>query len=254
MVNIDKSVEPVLEWQNISLSIMVQTAEAQAERRLLHHVSGKVSPGEILCLLGPSGSGKSTLLTALNRLQRLSEGEIRFQGQPVEMYPVTELRRRVAYVAQRPAFFPGTVEENLGFGARLWGMTINPPLWLEKVHLDRSLLSQPADTLSGGQQQRLSLARSLAVKPDVLLLDEPTSALDIHGARELEEIVLTVVAQENIAVLWVTHDPEQARRVSHQVLLLTEGRISACLPTEVFFSDEAPAVVRTFLEIKGDGP
>ncbi|WP_243237061.1 ABC transporter ATP-binding protein [Heliobacterium chlorum] len=233
---------------------MVQTRESQVERHLLHRVSGKVSPGEILCLLGPSGSGKSTLLTALNRLHSLSEGEIRFRGQPVEKYPVTELRRRVAYVAQRPAFFPGTVEENLSYGARLWGISIDPPLWLERVRLDRSLLSQPADTLSGGQQQRLSFARSLAVKPDVLLLDEPTSALDIHGARELKEIVLTVVERENLAVLWVTHDPEQARRISHRVLLLTEGRVSACLPTEVFFSKEAPEVVRTFLEIKGDGP
>lgn len=202
-----------------------------------------------MALLGPSGSGKSTLLRVLNRLFPFDGGQIRFRGRPLQSWPVTELRRRVAFIAQQPAFFPGTAEENLTYGARLWNLPCEPASLMADVRLEANLLRQPVDTLSGGQQQRLALARSLALDPDALLLDEPTSALDIHTTREIEEMVTNLAARGKKGVIWVTHDPEQARRVSHRILLLVAGRVVADLPKGDFFSEKANTAVRDFLAI-----
>ncbi|MZP31223.1 ATP-binding cassette domain-containing protein [Heliobacterium undosum] len=221
----------------------------QRERQLLHRVNGCLMSGEILSVLGPSGSGKSTLLRVLNRLFPIDGGKIQFKEQPLESWPVTELRRRVSFIAQQPAFFPGTAEENLTYGTRLWNLPCDPVRLMKTVRLEADLLRQPVDTLSGGQQQRLALARSLALDPDVLLLDEPTSALDIHTTREIEEMVTALAGRERKGVIWVTHDPEQARRVSQRLLLLDEGHVIADLPKDAFFSDKAGAGVRSFLAI-----
>ncbi|QGG47554.1 ABC transporter ATP-binding protein [Heliorestis convoluta] len=238
----------LLQWSQLSLTLPSEQKN-ENERRILQNLQGLVSGGEIVALLGPSGSGKSTLLKMFNRLLEPTTGTIFYQGQKIEEMAVTELRRQVAYISQQPYLFPGTVADNLAYGADLWNLSYDGEKWLEKVNLSPTLLLQSGENLSGGERQRLALARSLLLEPTLLLLDEPTAALDIHSTAIIEGLIKGWLHQDR-AVLWVTHDPGQAKRVAHRILLLAEGTLQCDLSTEVFFSPQAPEVVQSFLTVK----
>jgi putative ABC transport system ATP-binding protein len=169
-------------------------------------------------IVGPSGVGKSTLLRLLNRLADPDRGGIEFRGRPLRTYEPLALRRQVSLVPQLPALLDGTVESNLRYAAELTGEELDAEATLARAGLDPSFAERDVAQLSVGEQQRAMLARALAQRPAVLLLDEPTSALD-HAARDRIEAALAELRREQeVSIVLVSHDPEQARRLGDQVL------------------------------------
>ena len=194
---------------------------------IIRDVSFTVKTGELLGMVGPSGSGKSSLLRLLNRLDEPTSGTVYLDDQDYRLLPPTELRRRVGMVTQRPYLFPGDVASNLRFGPRQRGETVPDDeiaLLLQRVDLP-GLAAQDVSVLSGGEQQRVSLARTLANRPEILLLDEPTSALDERSARGIEGLVNAVVRDQGLTCVMVTHDRGQAKRLCDRVALLEAGRL-----------------------------
>jgi phosphate transport system ATP-binding protein len=194
----------------------------------LKNVNMNIAERKVTAFIGPSGCGKSTLLRTLNRMYSLypgqrAEGEILFYGQNIleKKQDLNLLRARIGMVFQKPTPFPMSIYDNIAFGVRLyenlgrdemderveWALT-KAALWGEV----KDKLSQSGLSLSGGQQQRLCIARSVAVKPSVLLLDEPTSALDPISTGKVEELVHELKQDYTIAI--VTHNMQQAARCS----------------------------------------
>lgn len=200
-------------------------------RPVLDAVSAGI-PAGAAAVLGPSGSGKSTLLRLLNRLADPDRGEISYRVRLLADYDPLALRREVALVPQLPALLEGTVESNLRYAASLSGNELDVGECLRLGGLDPELAERDVARLSVGEQQRAMLARALAQRPSVLLLDEPTSALD-HEARDRIEATLGELRRElDISTVLVTHDPDQARRLSEWVLRLENGRAVASGPLE----------------------
>ena len=187
-------------------------------------------PEGATAIVGPSGAGKSTLLRLLNRLADPDRGEISYRGRPLRFYDPLALRCEVGLVPQLPALLEGTVESNLRYAAGLAGEPLELEPTLARAGLDPSFAERDVAKLSVGEQQRAMLARALAQRPRVLLLDEPTSALD-HAARDTIEAALAELRRElEISTVLVSHDPEQARRLSDWVLQLDDGRLAGCGP------------------------
>ena len=222
----------------------------------LKDVSLDIHAGEITAFIGPSGCGKSTFLKSLNRMNDLVEG-CKITGEVLldkeNIYgnmDVNDLRRRVGMVFQKPNPFPMSVYDNIAYGPRTHGIRSKKALdeivetslksaaiWDEvKDRLKKSALG-----LSGGQQQRLCIARALAVKPEVLLMDEPTSALDPISTSRIEDLVLEL--KKDYTIVMVTHNMQQATRVSDQTVFFLLGEIIETAPTEQLFS--VPADKRT---------
>ncbi|HET9185309.1 MAG TPA: ATP-binding cassette domain-containing protein [Solirubrobacterales bacterium] len=198
-------------------------------RAVLDGLSAEL-PAGATAIVGPSGAGKSTLLRLLNRLADPSRGTIAYRGRPLGSYDPLALRREVALVPQLPALLPGTVESNLGYAAELAGERLELDRTLGLAGLDPDFAGREVSRLSVGEQQRVMLARALAQRPRVLLLDEPTSALD-HAVRDAVEATLGELRRElEISIVLVSHDPEQARRLSDWVLRLESGRLAAYGP------------------------
>ncbi len=195
-------------------------------RRVLDSVSAEMPEGAT-AIVGPSGSGKSTLLRLLNRLADPESGTIRFRDRPIAEYDPLELRRRVSLVPQLPALLEGTVESNLEYAAALAGTDPDSGHCLGLAGLDLDFAGRDVERLSVGEQQRVMLARSLAQRPEVLLLDEPTSALD-QAARDAIEATIAELRRElRISLVIVSHDPEQARRLGDRVVRMEAGRVIA---------------------------
>lgn len=192
---------------------------------ILHDVCVDVPGTGITVLAGPSGSGKSTLLRLLNRLDDPLRGEIRWEGRPLAQWDPTELRRRVAMVFQRPPLFPGSVWDNLRVALPDVGEDRAVQV-LEHLDLSAGLLHREATDLSGGEAQRMCMARALLTEPAVLLADEPTAALDVSARRTLEELGRKL-ADSGVAVVWVTHDTDQLRRLADHVAAMVDGRVVA---------------------------
>jgi putative ABC transport system ATP-binding protein len=187
-------------------------------------------PEGATAIVGPSGAGKSTLLRLLNRLADPDRGEIDYRGRPLAACEPLALRREVSLVPQLPALLAGTVESNLRYAAELAGERLDLDRTLGLAGLDPSFAGRDVAKLSVGEQQRAMLARALAQRPAVLLLDEPTSALD-HVARDRIEAALAELRRElEISIVLVSHDPEQARRLSDWVLRLEGGRLAGAGP------------------------
>lgn len=222
----------------------------------LKNVSMNIAEGKVTAFIGPSGCGKSTLLRTLNRMYSLypgqrAEGEINLYGQNIldKNQDLNLLRARVGMVFQKPTPFPMTIYDNIAFGVRLyeslsshemderveWALT-KAALWKEV----KDKLGQNGLSLSGGQQQRLCIARSVAVKPSVLLLDEPTSALDPISTGKVEELVNELKTDYTIAI--VTHNMQQAARVSDYTAYMYLGELIEFGETEqIFFKPNVKA-------------
>jgi putative ABC transport system ATP-binding protein len=192
---------------------------------ILDDVCCEIPDDGITVLLGPSGSGKTTILRLLNRLEVPTEGVVRFRGEPVDELDPLRLRRRVGMVFQRPAVFPGTVQDNLDVACPPHCPPDVVASVLNEAGLATGLLDRVADDLSGGEAQRLCLARTLATEPEVLLMDEPTSSLDPDARRHLERTALSLAAK-GMPMVWVTHDLDQADRLSHHRVVVVAGRIA----------------------------
>jgi putative ABC transport system ATP-binding protein len=194
---------------------------------LVDDISIQVYRGQVVAIVGPSGAGKSSFLRLLNRLDEPTSGRVLLDGQDYTLLPPRELRRRVGMVMQTPYLFPGTVGDNVSFGPMQHGETL-PDRALERL-LDRVGLGGFADravnNLSGGEAQRVSLARTLANSPDLLLLDEPTSSLDEASQREVEKLVCSIIRDQELTCLIVTHDKNQAGRMASHAMVLEAGRL-----------------------------
>jgi ABC-type multidrug transport system ATPase subunit len=192
-------------------------------REVLRDLTASLPEGAS-CVAGPSGSGKSSLLRLLNRLADPDSGVVAYRGRDVREADVLELRREVCLVPQLPALLEGTVADNIRYAAGLWDLEPDVPRLLGLAGLDPSYADRAASRLSVGEQQRAMLARALALEPDVLLLDEPTSALDEEARGAVEATLVDLRERVDASIVLVTHDLEQARRMSDWVLRLDSGR------------------------------
>jgi UDP-glucose/iron transport system ATP-binding protein len=197
---------------------------SRAGRTVLSEVSCQLEEGAT-AIVGPSGAGKSTLLRLLNRLADPDEGEVSYRGRKLSAYEVLALRREVALVPQLPALLEGSVADNVTFGARLAGREADIGRALRLAGLRDEFAGRDARQLSVGEQQRVMLARALALDPTVLLLDEPTSALDPDARGAIEATLSELRERVAVSIVLVTHDLDQAARLSERWLRLEEGRL-----------------------------
>jgi phosphate transport system ATP-binding protein len=234
---------------------------AYGEKLAVDEVTIPVRQGEVLALIGPSGCGKTTLLRSFNRLVELTPtavrgGRISLDGEDIDAMEVTALRRRVSMVFQQPNPFPMSVFDNIAYALREQGSrrprreTLQEPvadalvragLWDEVG----STLDHPALRLSGGQQQRLCIARALAANPEVLLLDEPCSALDPRSTQVIEELILRL--REEVAVVIVTHNMQQALRIADHVGFMYLGELVEYGPAEQVFGSPREQRTREYV-------
>ena len=227
-------------------------------RQALFDVSLRVARHSITAMIGPSGCGKSTFLRSVNRLQELlpgtrHTGDIRFDGASVFARAVdpVELRRRIGMVFQRPNPFPKSVFDNVAYGPRHSGEL---PAIVERSLRAAALwdevkdrLDDPGTSLSGGQQQRLCIARALANQPEVLLMDEPCSALDPIATQRIEELIVEL--KKDYTIVIVTHNMQQAARVSDDAGFFYLGRLVEFGATQQLFT--SPKDERTEAYITG---
>jgi phosphate transport system ATP-binding protein len=219
------------------------------EHQALHDVSLNIPQNCVTALIGPSGCGKSTFLRCLNRMNDMIEGT-RIEGEilldDIDIYrpktDVVELRKRVGIIFQKSNPFPKSIYDNVAYGPRVAGIRKRPELdEIVETSLRRSALweevsdrlNESALKLSGGQQQRLCIARALATNPDVLLMDEPASALDPKSTARIEDLIFEL--KDTYTIVIVTHNMQQAARVSDQTAFFYEGRlVEAGATTDVF--------------------
>ncbi len=204
---------------------MIKVENVTTDR--VFNISFELSLGEITAIIGPSGAGKSSLLMLLNRLTDPQKGKIFYYDKELTSYPIIELRRRVGMVFQSSSLFEGTVEENLKYGPSLigkWQKNSGLRL-LEKVQLPKDYLNRNVEHLSGGEQQRVALARTLANGPEIFLLDEVTSALDLQTVEFIEELLVELAKVEKKGIAMVTHNIEQAKRISDQSIFMEKGAV-----------------------------
>jgi phosphate transport system ATP-binding protein len=231
------------------------------EKVAVDDVTLPVRQGEVLALIGPSGCGKTTLLRSLNRLVEITPtatrgGRITLDGEDVDRMEVTALRRRVSMVFQQPNPFPMSIFDNVAYALREQGSgrpgkealmshvgdaLVRAGLWDEVG----ATLDHPALRLSGGQQQRLCIARALAARPEVLLLDEPCSALDPRSTQVIEELILKL--RDEVAVVIVTHNMQQALRIADHVGFMYLGELVEYGPAEQVFGSPREARTREYV-------
>ena len=231
-------------------------------QRALIDVNLGIAEREVTAIIGPSGCGKSTLIRAFNRLNDLipgvrTAGEILFRGERIDgrgVDPVT-VRRHIGMVFQKPNPFPKSVFENVAFGLRINGFRGNLRERVKTALEKAALLDEVKDDLhrksgydlSGGQQQRLCIARALAVEPEVLLMDEPCSALDPIATAKIEDLIRELASSVTVAI--VTHNMQQAARVSDWTAFMLLGELVEFGPTREIFT--CPKDSRTEAYITG---
>lgn len=236
---------PVIDVRNVNIYY--------GSKQAIHSANLGFAPKKVTALIGPSGCGKSTLLRALNRMNDLilnvrTEGSILLDGQEVnsDSMDVIELRRKVGMVFQKSNPFPKSVFENVVFGLRIAGINNEQVL---REACEKSLqgaglwnevkdrLNDSAYGLSGGQMQRLCIARAIAVNPEVILMDEPCSALDPRATSRIEDLISEL--RKNFTIIIVTHNMQQAARVSDHTAFLYEGHLVEYGETDQIFTRPA---------------
>ena len=220
------------------------------DHQALHDISLNIPEKSITALIGPSGCGKSTFLKTLNRMNDLIPGvkitgDVRYRDQDIFApgTDVNELRREIGMVFQKPNPFPMSIYDNIAYGPRTHGIKSRAKLdeIVEKSLRGAAIWDEVKDRLrknalglSGGQQQRLCIARALAVEPEVLLMDEPTSALDPISTSKIEELAMQLKEQYTIVI--VTHNMQQAVRISDRTAFFLLGELVECGDTQQLFS------------------
>ncbi|MFF2889055.1 ATP-binding cassette domain-containing protein [Paenibacillus sp. NPDC057967] len=203
--------------------------ESTGERVLLNHINAIIREPESIAIMGASGQGKSTMLRILACLDSADEGEMYKRGASCSSMEPAKWRSQVCYVAQHAVMLPGSVEDNLRTVSRLHGTEYEQSLaerLIERSGLAHLPMKGPAEDLSGGEKQRLALVRSLLLRPSVLLLDEVTASLDSISARLVEDVLMDWHREEGTALIWVTHQADQAVRVASRMWTLEDGRLT----------------------------
>ncbi|MHC0035907.1 phosphate ABC transporter ATP-binding protein PstB [Pseudoneobacillus sp. C159] len=237
----------------VSKEIVYKTSQLNlwyGDNHALKNIDLDIYENEVTAIIGPSGCGKSTYIKTLNRMIELipivkTSGEIAYRGRNIfdKSYTVEELRTKVGMVFQKPNPFPKSIYENVAYGPKIHG--IRDKKILDEI-VEKSLkgaaiwdevkdrLHQNAYGLSGGQQQRLCIARCLAIEPDVILMDEPTSALDPISTLKVEELVQEL--KKNFSIIIVTHNMQQAARISDKTAFFLNGEVVEFDKTNKIFS------------------
>jgi phosphate transport system ATP-binding protein len=232
------------------------------EKQALFEVDLDVAERQVTALIGPSGCGKSTFLRCLNRMNDIIEGcriegDIRLEGDDIydRSVDVVQLRAKIGMVFQKPNPFPKSIFENIAYGPRIHGLAANKSeleeivegslkgagLWAEV----KDRLDEPGNSLSGGQQQRLCIARAIAVSPEVILMDEPCSALDPIATAHIEELIDELRQEFTIAI--VTHNMQQAARVSQYTAFFHLGKLIEYDETERIFTNPKQAMTQDYI-------
>jgi phosphate transport system ATP-binding protein len=231
-------------------------------KRALENINVTIPANRVTAFIGPSGCGKSTFLRTLNRMNDIIagsrlEGEIRIDGRNIydRATDVVALRRRVGMVFQKSNPFPKSIFENVAYGLRLNGMAGSRSELAGRVEQSlqaaaiwdevKDRLHESALALSGGQQQRLCIARALAIEPEVLLMDEPASALDPIATQRIEELIYQLKA--NYTIVIVTHNMQQAARVSDNTAFFWLGRLVEFGPTDRIFTNPAEKLTEDYV-------
>jgi phosphate transport system ATP-binding protein len=232
------------------------------DKHAVKNVSLDIGRNQVLAMIGPSGCGKSTFLRCLNRMNDTIasarvEGEITLDGENIydRKQDVAQLRARVGIVFQKPTPFPHSIYANVAYGPRIHGLTKNRGDMDELVNTSlqraglweevKDRLSQPGTSLSGGQQQRLCIARTIAVNPEVILMDEPTSALDPIASARIEDLIDEL--KENYAIAIVTHNMQQAARVSQRTAYFHLGDLVEIGPTDLIFTNPKQRLTEDYI-------
>jgi phosphate transport system ATP-binding protein len=249
--------EPIFHLEDVKVSYTGKPA--------VSGVSFDIASKEITALIGPSGCGKSTLIRCLNRMNDLIlgarvEGNVLYHGQDLYAPEVdaVEVRKRIGMVFQKPNPFPKSIYDNIAFGPRVLGIKADMDEIVERALRHAAVWDEVKDRLrsnafgmSGGQQQRLCIARALAVEPDVILMDEPCSALDPISTGKIEELMLQL--REEYSIVIVTHNMQQAARVSDRTAFFTVdpedrvGRLVEYDETETIFTNPSDARTEAYV-------
>ena len=234
------------------------------DHQALHDISMNIPEKSITALIGPSGCGKSTFLKTLNRMNDLIPGvkitgDVRYREQDIFApgTDVNELRREIGMVFQKPNPFPMSIYDNIAYGPRTHGIKNRAKLdeIVEKSLRGAAIWDEVKDRLrknalglSGGQQQRLCIARALAVEPEVLLMDEPTSALDPISTSKIEELAMQLKEQYTIVI--VTHNMQQAARISEKTAFFLLGKLVEMGETAKIFNEAEDTRTRDYVQGK----
>lgn len=233
-----------------------------AQYQALHDINVRFTKNTITALIGPSGSGKTTLLRCFNRIYELQpkqkiRGKILLEGQNIldAKLDVNQLRRKIGMVFQKPTPFPLSIFDNIAFALKLHEKLGKTELAdrVEQALKQAALWNEVKDKLhdagthlSGGQQQRLCIARTIAIRPEILLLDEPTSALDPISTAKVEELIQSL--RENFTLLMVTHNLKQAERIAEDTIFMSDGKIIEHAPTVELFSNPEDERTARYIE------
>jgi phosphate transport system ATP-binding protein len=230
------------------------------KKQVLKNININIQERKIIALIGPSGCGKTTLLRTFNRMHDLTNdvgitGKIWLEQTDIysNQLPVTQIRRQIGMVFQKPNPFPKSIYENIAYGLKL----NNTPH--HEIHdiVEKSLrdsflwdevkdeLKKPAHRLSGGQQQRLCIARTIAVKPEVILMDEPCSALDPISTSKVEDLILKL--KDDYTIVMVTHNMQQAQRIADQVAFMYMGELIEMGTNQEIFQEAKQELTRNYV-------
>ena len=227
-----KNNKEILKIENLNLEI--------GTVKILKDISFTVQKKEIIALLGPSGSGKSSLLKSINMLNTPSCGQIKYHNNDIQEISPMALRKKIGYVLQKPTLFGNDVMENLKYPCELHQKVFDINLvefYLKKVNLKPDILEKKPNELSGGEQQRISLVRTLLLEPEIILLDEVTSALDEDNTLLIEELIKYENENNELTVIFISHNNEQAKRLAQKVIYMEEGVIKEFTTVTNFFKE-----------------
>ena len=227
-----KNNKEILKIENLNLEI--------GTVKILKDISFTVQKKEIIALLGPSGSGKSSLLKSINMFKTPSCGQIKYHNNDIQEISPMALRKKIGYVLQNPTLFGNDVMENLKYPCELHQIVFDINLvefYLKKVNLKPDILEKKPNELSGGEQQRISLVRTLLLEPEIILLDEVTSALDEDNTLLIEELIKYENENNELTVIFISHNNEQAKRLAQKVIYMEEGVIKEFTTVTNFFKE-----------------
>ena len=229
------------------------------EKVIIDDFNLKITPGEFLTVVGSSGCGKTTILKMINGLIIPDEGQVLVHDQCTQAVDLMELRRGIGYAIQGSVLFPHmTVAQNIAYVPNLLNKNDKKRTyealskWMKIVGLDEELIHRYPSELSGGQQQRVGIARALAASPDILLMDEPFCAVDEITRSTLQDEILRIHHQENITIIFVTHDINEALKLGSRVMVMDQGKVVQLASPREILEHPKTEFVRKLVQRKDD--